>query len=115
MSTRNVGLVETMIRNDPAIASADATTSGGVIILSVNCTGAQDFTLVNRGSVKIYVNGSFDGSLFITSVAVADVATNTSANEVSASAAGRFTGPYQVIRVLANSGSGVYRPTLIYR
>jgi len=110
-----MGLVETRLQNEPEIASADVTTSGGVILLSVDTTGAQSFTLVNRGSISVYINGSFAAGLFVGSVALTNPADKGSANVAISSATGQFDGAYQVIRVIANSGSGVYRPTLIYR
>ena len=115
MSTRNLGLVETILPPQTTIASVAATTSGGVAIVSVNTTGAQYFTLVNFGSTPIYVDASFDGSFYNGSVAMIRVTDAASVNSIAASAAAQFSGPYQAVRIYANSGSGVYRAQLIYR
>lgn len=103
-------------------ASANATTSGGEVIISVNTTGCESFAITNFGSINIYVMGSFDNSFFQPSVAVYRVGQNGGAGAltsgvecVSASTAATFNGPYQIVRVLANSGSGVYRASLTYR
>ncbi len=97
------------------ISSVDATTSATVVIASLNCAGYESFGIVNRGSVNIYIEGSYDGALFLPSVAVTKMVDNVSINTVSASTAARFEGPYVAIRVVAASASGVYRATLVGR
>jgi hypothetical protein len=110
---------ESLIANTTAV---DATTSGGVTIISVNTSGAREFAVTNSGSVNIFVQASYNGVFFIPSVAMARVAGNGGAGSqsstvecVSASTMCYFTGPYAAVRVVANSGSGVYRAALTYR
>ncbi len=120
MGTRTAG--DVYIRGDYNVTAADATTSGGATILSVNTSGAYDFAVTNSGSINIYITGSFNGTFFGASVGVVrtagagGAAALTSTVEcVSASTIATFRGPYAVIRVVANSGSGVYRAALTYR
>ena len=105
-----------------AKASAQATTSGGVTIISVDTTGASEFTITNFGSINIYVTGSFDSEFAQASIGVQRVGQAGGAGAltslvecISASTAAVFNGPYQIVRVVANSGSGVYRANLTYR
>lgn len=97
------------------LVSAQATTSATVVIISANTTGAQNFTITNFGSINIYVEGSYDGGFFHPSVAVTKMVDNASINTISASTAAKFEGPFNVIRVVAASASGVYRANLTYR
>lgn len=119
MSNRNIGDVF-YSKPVPAIASATATTSGGVVILSVNTSGASEFAVSNPGSINIYIEGSFNGSFFQTSIAsrrqtgVAGAPTST-VDCVSASTVTLFDGLYVAVRLVANSGSGVYQAALSYR
>lgn len=99
-------------------ASADATTSGGVTIISVDTTGANQFAVTNRGSINVYVIGSFDGTTFLASTNVyrqIGGGTYSAVEAISASTIATFEGPYRAVRVIANSGSGVYRVNLNYR
>lgn len=118
MSHRESGYV---VKKIEAITTAvDATTSGGVTIISVNCTGCTDFAVFNSGSVNVFVAASPNGVFFQPSVSIYRVAQNggagapTSAVEaLSASTIAIFSGYYQAVRVVANSGSGVYRAGLV--
>ena len=122
MSHRVAGDVKIAELRDITQTSAQVTTSGGVTLLSVNTSGASEFAITNFGSINVFVTGSFDGTFFQPSVAVVRAGANggagamTSAVEaISASTAAIFNGPYAVVRVVANSGSGVYRAHLTYR
>lgn len=97
------------------VASVDATTSATVVILSVNTTGCESFGITNFGSINVYVEGSYNGIFFHPSVAVFKMVDNASINSISASTAAYFSGPFQVVRVVAQSASGVYRAALTYR
>jgi hypothetical protein len=114
MATRNVG--DANIRQAlEVLVSADATTSATVVIASVNAAGYGSFGITNRGSVNIYIEGSYDGSFFHPSVAVIKMVDGVSINSISASTAAKFEGPFMAIRVVAQSASGVYRATLTAR
>ncbi len=114
MATRNAG--EVYVRQPLEIlVSADATTSATVVIASVNVSGYQYFGIVNRGSVNVYVEGSYDGAFFQPSIAVTKMVDNVSINSISASTAAKFDGPFAAIRLVAQSASGVYRATLVAR
>jgi hypothetical protein len=114
MATRNVG--ETNPRQLlEVLVSADATTSATVVIASINAVPYQSFGITNRGSVNIYIEGSYDGAFFHPSIAVTKMVDNVSINSISASTAARFEGPFMAIRVVAQSASGVYRATLTGR
>jgi hypothetical protein len=111
MGTRNVG--DVFVRpNLETIVSADATTSATVVIASVNTSGYTNFGITNRGSVNIYIEGSYGGAFFHPSVAVIKMVDGVSINSISASTAAKFDGPFTAIRIVAQSASGVYRATL---
>lgn len=98
-----------------AVVSADATTSGGVAFLSANTDGAYNFGVTNFGSINVFVEASFNGTFFQPSVALILVKDGVSVNALSASTIATFNGPYKAVRIVANSGSGVYRAALTYR
>lgn len=97
------------------LVSVDATTSATVVIASVNTSGYQTFGITNRGSIDIYIEGSYDGTFFHPSVAVTKMVDNVSINTVSASTAAQFSGPFLAVRVVAAESSGVYRAGLVYQ
>ena len=111
------GSVETRARAI-TVASADVTTSGGVVLLSVNTTGGQQFAITNRGSINIFIQGSYDAVYFQPSVNVyrqVGGGAYSAVECISASTIATFEGMFNVVRVVANSGSGVYRADLAYR
>ena len=111
----SVGNAQAVQQQLTTLISADATTSATVVIGSVNAGNYQYFGVVNRGSINVYVEGSYDGAFFHPSVAVTKMVDNVSINTVSASTAARFDGPFTAIRLVAASASGVYRATLVAR
>lgn len=99
-------------------ASVDTTTSGGVTLISVDTSGANQFAVTNRGSINVYVIGSFDGTSFLASTNVyrqIGGGVYSAVEAISASTMATFEGPFRAVRVIANSGSGVYRVGLHYR
>lgn len=102
----------------PVLVSAQTTTSGGVVLISVNTSGASEFTITNFGSINVYVVGSFDGTSFLASTNVyrqMGGGAVSAVEAISASTFAKFNGPFVAVRVVANSGSGVYRANLTYR
>lgn len=121
MTSRVAGDVYVLngVNGNSSLASAtDVTTSGGVTLISVNTTGCNQFAVTNRGSINVYVLGSFDGEFFAGSTNVyrqIGGGAYSAVECVSASTMASFEGPFKVVKVVANSGSGVYRATLTYR
>ena len=117
MGTRNAG--EVYIRGiEATVYTTAATTSGGVAILSVSCPGASEFVVANVGSINIYIQGSFDGTFFYPSVNCyrqIGGGAYSAVECISASTVATFNGPFRVVQVMANSGSGIYRAHLAIR
>ena len=117
MGTRNAGDVY-VVNPLTTKASAVATTSGGVTIISVNTTGGNQFFVNNYGSINVYVLGAIDGENFQASINVYRLnggGAYSAVEAVSGSTVAMFEGPYQIVKVVANSGSGIYRVNLNYR
>ncbi len=114
MSQRNAGDVNIAQRVVQSTA-VDTASSAGVVLISVNTTGCEAFSIINSGSVNIYIEGSYNGIFFHPSVGVFKMVDNASVNSISASTACYFNGPFQTVRVVAQSASGVYRAHLSWR